>query len=282
MVRRLAAVTMEAFLGRMAYNGTRAGKAGPYLVDQRISMSIQSIVVRAALVATCLLPCAVSDSAADDKKPVIVKRSFEGWQVEYLQNSPTVSQALGMDASGALFGFKEKQPFNSRVYFYYDQDGEKEFPLPKGYTDVDLAAISHSHLIVGRVTKSFGSHGGLQAIVWSPDKGEVKLLPTPDGDTIADACDITEDGQRITGYATGPGRLRPVVWDWDQAKGEWKVEVLETLHDNNPYLMSSQLVVAPNGDSIVGCCTEKFLEEARSTVRCSTGARLMASGRVNV
>ncbi len=85
--------------------------------------------------------------------------------------------------------------------------------------------------------KAIQNQGSLRALVWTPAKSEIKLLPLPEGDGVGDASDITSNGKRIAGYATGPKGLRPVIWDWDEKESVWKVEVLPTVHENNPYLM---------------------------------------------
>lgn len=222
--------------------------------------------LKSAILAACFIACgfAVLFAGAllsDDRQPAIINQKYEGLEIEYFNNSATASQALGINSSGSIFGSREDLAKFQNFNFFCGQDGCKEMPTPKGFTNVEALALSDTNLIVGRTTKAIGTRGSLRAVVWSPGKGEINLLPTPEGDESADACDITADGQRITGYATGPGRLRPVVWAWDATPAEWRVEVLPTEHEDNPYLMSSQLIIAPDGKTIVGCCTEKFLED---------------------
>lgn len=198
---------------------------------------------------------------SDADKPVVMRQKYEGWQLKIVNNSPTMSQALGMNSSGSIVGVKEHHSDMRQVYFFCDKDICKDMPIPKGFSNVEAAAVSDTDLVVGRTTKAIGSGGSLQAVVWSPKQAEIKLLPKPEGDGLADACDIAANGKRISGYATGPERLRPVVWEWDETKSAWQVETLPTDHAYNPYLMSSQLVISPDGNTIAGCCTEGFLPD---------------------
>ncbi len=220
---------------------------------------------KSAIVSACLIACGCTvfwagSLLSDDSQPVIIHQKFQGLQIEYFNNSATASQALGINASGSISA-PQKIWQVQELLLFCGQDGYKEMPIPKGFTNVEALAISDTNLVVGRTTKPIGKPGSLRAVVWNPGQGEIKLLPTPEGDHSCDVCDITPDGQRITGYATGPNGLRPVVWEWDAKPAEWRVEVLPTEHEHNPYLMSSQLVIAPDGRTIVGCCTEKFRED---------------------
>lgn len=203
---------------------------------------------------------------SDDKKPQIIQRKVDGYNLEFLNNSATLSQALAINAEGAFIGFREVPNENltifKHVYYYWGQNGSKDAPLPEGYTNVEIAALSDNNLVVGRTTRPVGAKdGSLRAILWNVQKATVELLPRPEGDLACDAQDISSDGTRITGYATGPERLRPAVWIKDTNTDQWKVTVLPTIHELNPYLMSAQLIISPDGKVITGCCTENFLED---------------------
>lgn len=230
-------------------------------------MSFKSVFV---LSSTFLLGFAtffVGSLQSDDQVSKVLKREHGGWSVEYLQNSATLSQATAINADGAMVGFKEVPNENltifRSVYFYCGKNGDcKEVPMPKGFTNVEAAAISDTNLVVGRVTRPMGAEdGSLRAFVWDAKKSELQMLPRPEGDTLGDAHSISADGTRITGYSTGFERLRPTLWSWDAKKSEWTVTVLPTLHEYNPYLMSAQLIISPDGKTIVGCCTEQFLPD---------------------
>ena len=223
-------------------------------------MSLKLVLLSGCALATGLAALVGLWQSAD-KKPVVIRQQFQGWRLEFINNSPTMSQVLGMNSSGSIVGVKEHETDMHHVYFFCDQNVCQEMPIPKGFTNVEAAAISDTDLVVGRTTKAIGTPGSLQAVVWAPKQSEIKMLPAPQADGLTDACDIAADGKRITGYATGHERLRPVVWEWDDKKTAWQVEVLPTEHAYNPYLMSSQLVISPDGKTIAGCCTEGYLPD---------------------
>lgn len=203
---------------------------------------------------------------SDDKKAQVIKRTVDGYSLEFFKNSATLSQALAVNAEGSFIGFREvpneEGTMFRQVYFYWGKGGNKDVPLAEGYTNVEVAAISDNNFVVGRTTRPVGHEdGSLRGYLWNVQKPSIQLLPRPEGDTACDAQDINSDGTRITGYATGPERLRPVVWIKDTKTEQWNVTVLPSLHQLNPYLMSAQLCISPDGKLIVGCCTEQFLED---------------------
>jgi uncharacterized membrane protein len=207
---------------------------------------------------------AVFFNAADsqESKLQVVPGEFQGLRFEQFQNSASYSQAIAINSQGNILGFKEvpnrEGTIFSNVYFFVDKTNH-DMPVPKGYTNSEAAAVSDTGLVVGHVTRPIRSEGGsLRAVLWNPAKDSVDLLPLPEDDLVADAQDISADGKLITGYSTGPERLRPAIWVWQEQAQNWKVEVLPTIHQMNPYLMSAQLVISPDGKTIVGCCTEKF------------------------
>ena len=224
-------------------------------------MSLKWITFIGCVAAICLTTFLVGNWRDDEKKTVVIKRQLDGLQLEFIQNSHTASQAMAMNASGSIIGVKENDADFRQLAFYFGKDECHVMPVPKGYTMVEASAISDTELIVGRTAKAVGSEGSLRAVLWSPAKANIQLLPPPQGDAQCDATDISADGKRITGYATGLHRLRPVVWQWNESQASWQVELLPTEHSFNPYLMSSQLIISPDGNIIVGCCTEKFLED---------------------
>jgi uncharacterized membrane protein len=192
---------------------------------------------------------------------------FKDQKMQLIQNSDTLSVALAINAEGSIIGYRELPNADgtifSHVYFYCGKLKSKDLPMPKGYTNIEAAALSDNNRVVGRTTRPIGARdGSLRAFYWDAEKEDgVQLLPRPDGDTSCDAQDISADGNFVTGYSTGEGRLRPVVWSWDKQQQKWNVVPLPCLHENNPYLMSAQLIISPDGKIIVGCCTENFLPD---------------------
>lgn len=197
----------------------------------------------------------VASPQSDDRDSTVLKKELDGFQLEFFNNSPTASQALAINSTGSVIGVKE-HPNLRNIYFYYDQNGFKDMPIPKGFTNVEATAVSDTNLVVGRTTKAIGTSGSLRAVTWVPDKAEVKQLPVPDGYEITDAHDISADGKMITGSASGDKGLKPVVWEWDAEQSDWKAQLLPVEHDDNPFLVASQLLISPDGTTIVGCCTE--------------------------
>jgi hypothetical protein len=197
----------------------------------------------------------------------LVRRiKFSGGAIEVVANSPTISQATGMNASGSLIGTFEVSDLNGATMktmsFYQGKFGYKPIPIPKSFTSFEAVGISDGERVIGYATRPIGHPDGtLKGIVWEPESEEFTILPPAEGDRACHAQDISADGLRISGYSTGPDRLRPIVWDFDKNTKEWVVTVLSTLHDNNPYLMSSQLLLSPDGKFAAGCCTESFLPD---------------------
>jgi uncharacterized membrane protein len=189
---------------------------------------------------------------------------YKGMKLQILDNSETLSAALAINSGGSIIGQKEvpseDKTIFSNVYFYCNKLKSKDMPIPKGFSNIEAVALSDNNRVVGRATRAIGAKdGSLRAVVWDPEASdEVQLLPRAEDDIAGDAQDISADGLRVTGYSTGPERMRPTLWSWDKKQEKWSVTILPTLHENNPYLMSSQLIVSPDGKTIVGCCTESF------------------------
>ncbi|MFO0940222.1 MAG: hypothetical protein U0930_05590 [Pirellulales bacterium] len=230
-------------------------------------MTFRSVFVIGVSFLTGFVTFFAGASQVDDKKmPQIIKRTVDGYSLEFFENSASVSQALAVNAEGSFIGFREtpneELTIFRQVYFYWGSNGSKDVPLPDGFTNVEAAALSDNNIVVGRTTKPLGAEdGSLRAFCWNVQKSNVELLPRPEGDLSCDAQDITSDGTRITGYVTGPERLRPAVWIKDVKTEQWTVTVLSTVHQMNPYLMSAQLMISPDGKFIAGCCTERFLPD---------------------
>lgn len=192
---------------------------------------------------------------------------YKDYKMQLLQNSETLSLAIAINSSGSVIGYKEvpneEKTIFRNVFFFCGKLRSKDMPLPKGFTNIEATAISDNNRVVGRATRPIGAKdGSLRAVVWNAESDEqVQLLPRPEGDLSCDAQDVSADGTRITGYATGPDRLRPVLWSWNEQQMQWSITLLPVIHEFNPYLMSAQLIISPDGKTIVGCCTEKFLSD---------------------
>jgi uncharacterized membrane protein len=194
----------------------------------------------------------------------IRKSTYGKYEIEIFENSETLSAVLAINKNGAVIGSREASNEAGTIFHteYFFSSGEffAKMPIPEGYTNVEAVAISDNDLVVGYASRPLGSQGGsLHAVIWNPRKETVEFLPIAAGDSACQAQAISADGSRITGYSTGPERLRPVLWGWSNEEEKWSVAVLPTVIEYNPYLMSSSLRISPDGKNIVGCCTEKIL-----------------------
>ncbi|MEO8269225.1 MAG: hypothetical protein ABI557_05865, partial [Aureliella sp.] len=52
-----------------------------------------------------------------------------------------------------------------------------------------------------------------------------------------------------------PPRMLPCVWDWNPSERTWQIETLETIDAYNPYIMSSSVIISPDGQRIAACIT---------------------------
>ena len=184
------------------------------------------------------------------------------FRLTLIDNSPTFSQALAINASGAVIGIRETANEKLTIFkqqsFYCDGKRSVDLPLLEGFTNLEVSALSDNGLAVGYASRPLGHPGGsLTAVVWNSKTGKLtKLEPLP-GDIICQAQDISAAGTIITGYSTGaaPAKLRPCVWSFDKKLKSWKPSALPTLVEHNPYSMASQVIVSPNGRRIATCAT---------------------------
>jgi uncharacterized membrane protein len=190
-----------------------------------------------------------------------VRKVTQGdYELEVFDNSTTFSQGLAINSGGAIIGQREVTNADLTIFSseYFFTDGKQMSLLPsvEGYTNVEVQALSDTNLAVGLATRQIGNpDGSVIAIVWDTATGKTTKLPRPEDTIASHAQDITADGRRITGYATGEGRLRPCVWTWDKETEKWTPQILPTMHEHNPYAMSSRVIISPNGKVIAACCT---------------------------
>ncbi|MBX3422078.1 MAG: hypothetical protein KF752_11045 [Pirellulaceae bacterium] len=188
-------------------------------------------------------------------------------QLQVLPNSPTLSQALAISVSGAVIGSREVTDIDAAIfrmqYFFCDDRRCTDMPIPAGFTNVEACALSDNGVVVGYATRPVGdSRGSLRALIWEIAQDHVTLLPCAEGDSACHAQDICSDGSRITGYTTGPERLRPAIWTRNSQADQWQIEVLPTRAEFNPYLMSSSLRISPDGRWLAGCCTHEVFDSS--------------------
>ncbi len=214
-------------------------------------------VLASALVAALTLCTASISRAQSDSKILTAERG--SYAIEMLDNSETYSQAWAINGKGAIIGQREVANEDKTIfrieYFFYDGKEPIKMPMLEGYSNLEAIAISDNNDVVGYASRVVGHpDGSLIAVLWQPETNSIIALPRPEGDPSTHAQDISADGKRITGYATGLERMRPVVWN-KADDGKWTVEVLPTLMEQNPYIMSSRVVISPDGKLIAACCT---------------------------
>lgn len=212
---------------------------------------------------TALLMLFVTAGSVSGQEPAIEKLSVGGIDFEIFRNSDSISQAIAINSQGSVVGTREVAQDAGATFrmipFYIGAAGIKDIGVPKSYTNFEVVGLSDTDMVIGYATRPLKhKDGSLIGAVWNARTEEFKLLPLAEGDVANQAQDISADGKRITGYTTGPMRMRPTLWEWDEKTRDWKVMILPTLHDQNPYLMSGQLMISPNGKKIAGCCTERF------------------------
>jgi probable HAF family extracellular repeat protein len=190
------------------------------------------------------------------------------YQVRAVVNSETFSQIIALNANLDVIGSREipEGPTRSMRNFYRGNSDEKdtEIPVPNGFTNLEVQALSDTGLVVGYISRPAGHpKGSLFAFVWNGKSKEFTQLDPLAGHTASHAQDISADGQFITGYCTGtePPGLRPCVWHWNPATMKWDGSLLDTLLPHNPFLQASQVIISPNGQTIAACITERQLSD---------------------
>ncbi len=216
----------------------------------------------------CFVVGLASGQRLEAEPPQISRLTRGQTELEIIDNSPTLSQALAINASGAIIGVREasnaEQTIFSMQYFYCDDQRCYDLPLLEDYTNVEAMAVSDNGLVVGFASRPIGTAGGsLTAVVWSSATQKLTNLGRPEGYRGSLAQDICADGSKISGYvlAAEPPRLQPCVWSWHEARQAWDAQILETKIDYNPYLMSSRAILSPDGRRVAACCTFEIINE---------------------
>jgi uncharacterized membrane protein len=207
--------------------------------------------------------CVLIAFAALVNTPLMAQQEYS---LRLIKNSKSFSQVIAVNASLQVIGVREVEEGPSMQLRNFFRSGEDELEIkpPKGFTNLEVQALSDNGLVVGYVSRPLGSEeGSLQSFVWNSQSKEVTLLPLVPNDTASNAQDISADGLRITGYSLGsnPPRMRPCVWSYHAEDNKWMPQILETILDRNPYLQASQVVISPNGKVIAACITEQQISE---------------------
>ncbi len=199
---------------------------------------------------------------AQEGRPELKLRNITqgDYELQVIDNSTSFSQGLAINSGGAIIGQREIANADltmlSSEYFYCDDKQMLTAPPVEGFTNFEVQALSNNNLAVGLATRQIGSpDGSVIAIVWDTAMGKTIKLPRPAESIATHAQDISADGRRVSGYATGEKGLRPCVWTWDAETKEWNPQVLPTLYEHNPYVMASRVVISPNGKLLAACCT---------------------------
>ncbi len=192
--------------------------------------------------------------------------SGEGFSVRLIDNSPTFSVITGINSHGAVIGLREQIDAKTQVGgqqgFYRKGETERIAPILEGYTNTEIQALSDTGQVIGYASRPIGNpKGSITAVVWDTSSGKITDLGKPMGDAGSHAQDICADGTRITGYASGsnPARLRPCVWTWNREQSTWDVDVLPTMFEYNPFLMTSNVLISPDGKRIAACIVSQQL-----------------------
>lgn len=186
----------------------------------------------------------------------------EQFTLDIFDNTPTFSQALAINATGQIIGIREvareEGAILSQEPFFIDGKQSTRVPLLDGYTNTEVCALSDNGLVVGYASRPIGNpEGSLTGFVWDSKTGAMTRLMPAGNDVSCHAQSISSAGDRITGYTAGsePSRMLPCVWDWNQSEKKWQIETLETIEIYNPYIMSSSVLVSPDGQRIAACIT---------------------------
>lgn len=161
--------------------------------------------------------------------------------------------ATGINARGDVVGFewleeKERPGVLYQAPFYYVKGKPITYlPLLEGYTATFPAAVSDDGLVVGRVSKPAPPEVRVnlrnQAFVWDAVRG-IRGLGALKDDVASFACDVSRDGQRISGFTVGDNRVRACVWD--RAGDRWNGTVLP----HEARLGSNVVAISDDGKSV--------------------------------
>ncbi|HBE67605.1 MAG TPA: hypothetical protein DDW52_05585, partial [Planctomycetaceae bacterium] len=209
-----------------------------------------------------------SDKARKVPAADVVKTVWRGKSgtLDVYDNSPSLSNILAVNSRGHVLGMHEQ--LDSRIavlnqqFFFADSTTVRTIPKLKGFTNLYCESLSDNGRVVGYASRAPGNPDGtLTGFIWESSSGKIERLRPIAGDLVCHATDISGDGNRIVGYSTGnePPKIRPCIWEWDEAASKWAVKPLPVLHDHNPYVVTGSVKISPNGKYIAACCTEKLL-----------------------
>lgn len=226
----------------------------------------------ARLLVGLVLPLAVngpafSEEVATKKILKIAWRGEEG-TLEVYDHSDSFTNIMAINSGGEVLGTREslepKVAILSQSYFFSDGSKTLDLPKLKGYTNSEFQSLSDDGKVVGYASRAPGNpNGALTAIVWDAKTGEVTDLGKLPDDTASQATDISSDGKRIVGYSTGaqPARVTPCVWEQVGEDQAWIPKPLSVVHKHNPFVVSSGVVISPNGKRIASCPTFRIISD---------------------
>jgi len=179
------------------------------------------------------------------------------WQL--VDNSASSSQVIDMNEHGQFVGIRDVPlagiGLQSEPFVFVDGQA-RAVPTPAGFTNLMPEAISNNRCVVGYASRVI-SHpeGSLRGFVYRVTEDEIVVLPPLDGHHGCHAVDVNDEGTMVVGYSTGrdPATMLPCVWHWKQ--GEWRPKALTTLHQFNPFLLTSRVVISGDGQRIAACIT---------------------------
>ncbi len=185
-------------------------------------------------------------------------------EIRLIENRVGISQILAINSRGHAIGSKEVEIPRiglGDVVFFTDGEREMEMPLLEGYSNVRPTAISDNDLVVGYCARAAGSvEGNMEACLWDPKEKSIVGLGRLPNHRGSHAFDISADGHLVVGYSTGPNPATMVPCIWQQKGATWTCEPLPTIHDYNPYLLSSGVVISDNGKWIAACITVEIID----------------------
>jgi len=220
----------------------------------------------AAIIVAAGITVAAGDVAAGDVAPATgseVPSVHSASQWELIDNSATMSQVIDLNQHGHVVGIRDVPLANigseSEPFVYMDGQ-EQVIPKPPGFTNLMPEAISDNRCVVGYVSRVIGHpEGSMRGFIFSVGDNQINVLPPLEGHNGSHAFDINDDGSVISGYSTGrnPQSMIPCVWQ--RSNGQWQTRALATIHDFNPYLLSSRVIVSGDGLHVVACITVEII-----------------------
>ncbi|MEO8269850.1 MAG: hypothetical protein ABI557_09020, partial [Aureliella sp.] len=160
----------------------------------------------AAFFMTGLLACFAQIAPQASLKVMHVEeRQFA---LDILDNSPTFSQALAINSTGQMIGFREVADEAGTTFsqepFFFDGEQTTRVPLLDDYSNIEVRALSDNGLVVGYASRRMGHpQGSVTGFVWDSKTGEMVRLMPAGMDVTCHAQSISAAGDRITGYTAG-------------------------------------------------------------------------------